>query len=297
MDEEQKKLLTIGVIAILLVLAMFLMCSKSPNKDKTTSPKTTKTSKATESKNTHGLQAEDPFVDTYQSGSSYVPSNNSYTVTNSYAASFETSRYPSRIGNKGPLVKLAKGELESIRKFRENAKKEQKDIIKAKIQKILNDPNADPALKAHCQVGSSEAYRVATVARKNKDFKKAIKSYHEMLKDKKSTPVMQYFALDGIKRCAQETQDLQLYILAIKQLGELMAKEDLSVINEEKSDSYLKWALKFEKYMMAKRDPAYMQSLIDEHMNRYKRSRSGAEKRINTEIAELESFYKEFAYQ
>ena len=72
-----------------------------------------------------------------------------------------------------------------------------------------------------------------------------------------------------------------------------MATKDLSVLNVEKSDSYLKWTEEFTDYMKARSDPTYKDSLIDKLAKRTLRNRSDAERVLNDRIVMYENLYKD----
>ena len=177
--------------------------------------------------------------------------------------------------------------------FQEKARKEQQEWIKEHIKNLIENPNTPAKIKIKAQLMENKKYVTAYKAHKNHDYKLAISSYFEVLKDKNSSPEIQYITVEYLLDCAQFTGDLDLFLKIIKLKGTLMATKDLSVLNVEKSDSYLKWTEEFTDYMKARSDPAYKDRLINDFAKRTLRKRSDAERVLNDRIVMYENLYKD----
>ena len=177
--------------------------------------------------------------------------------------------------------------------FQEKARKEQQEWIKEHIKNLIENPNTPAKIKIKAQLMENKKYVTAYKAHKNHDYKLAISSYLEVLKDKNSSPEIQYITVEYLLDCAQFTGDLDLFLKLIQIKGHLMADKDLSVLNVEKSDSYLKWTEEFTDYMKARSDPSYKDKLINEFAKRTLRTRSDAERVLNDRIVMYENLYKD----
>ena len=222
------------------------------------------------------------------------PSN--YQSTSSSSSSSSSSYYSSSTTNKKKSTsksQITDEQRKRILAFQEKARKEQQEWIKEHIKKLIEDPNTPAKIKIKAQLMENKNYVNAYKAHKNHDFKLAISSYLEVLNDKDISPEIQYITVEYLLDCAQFTGDLDLFLKMIKLKGDLMATKDLSVLNVEKSDSYLKWSEEFTDYMKARSDSMYKDRLINEFAKRTLRNRSDAERVLNDRIVMYENLYKD----
>ena len=281
MDEEQKKLLTIGVIAILLVLAMFVMCSKTPPKK--------------EAKN--NLKKLDSISGNEQSELSSRNQEHKHERNDRpiQSASYPSYTYSDNSGDNGPVFSAKT--LENNKRFREKALAKQKEYIKKKTKELLDDPKTPPAKKLKARLITSKNYVAAFTAFKSKDYKAAIKAYHAVFADENSTIEMKYIALEGLQNSARKIKDLDLFILASKEIGKLIKDADLSLLDITKTEDYYEWSLRFEAYMKARNDVGLREQLINNEMKQYMVTRAKAERAIKRQIVTYESLFKEFVNQ
>ena len=214
----------------------------------------------------------------------------------SSSSSSSSSYYSSSTTNKkksSSKSQITDAQRKRILAFQEKARKEQQEWIKEHIKNLIESPNTPARIKIKAQLMENKKYVEAYKAHKNHDYKLAISSYIEVLKDKNISPEIQYITAEYLLDCAQFTGDLDLFLKIIKLKGTLMATKDLSVLNVEKNDSYLKWTEEFTDYMKARSDPAYKDRLINEFAKRTLRRRSDAERVLDDRIAMYENLYKD----
>ncbi len=277
MDDEQRKTFIIGGVILLLCFVLLIICCGRDNKSSGNSEKEIKsldgkTFKKEPKKNNHS---------NYQSTSSSSSSSSYYS---SSTTNKKKSSSKSQINDE---------QRKRILAFQEKARKEQQEWIKEHIKNLIENPNTPAKIKIKAQLMENKNYVTAYKAHKNHDFKLAISSYLEVLNDKNISPETQYITVEYLLDCAQFTGDLDLFLKMIKIKGDLMATKDLSVLNVEKSDSYLKWTEEFTDYMKARSDPTYKDKLINEFAKRTLRNRSDAERVLNDRIVMYENLYKD----
>ena len=283
MDDEQRKTLIIGGgIILLLCFVLLIICCGRDNKSSVNSEKEIKsldgkTFNEESKKNNHSNYHRT------SSSSSYSSSSSSY-----YSSSTTTNKKKS-----SSKSQITDKQRKRILAFQEKARKEQQEWIKEHIKNLIENPNTPAKIKIKAQLMENKNYVTAYKAHKNHDFKLAISSYLEVLEDKSISPETQYITVEYLLDCAQFTGDLDLFLKLIKIKGDLMATKDLSVLNVEKSDSYLKWTEEFTDYMKARSDPTYKDKLINEFAKRTLRNRSDAERVLNDRIVMYENLYKD----
>jgi len=278
MDEEQKKLLTIGVIAILLVLAMFVMCSKSPNQKKSGSGK--KTSNAS-------------------SNNRNVTSNKTENQQDSvHSTHYSTSNSSNYYATKEVEVPVFSAKtVENNKRFRKKAIARQREYLKKRTQELIDDPKTPPAKKLKARLITSKDYVEAFSAYKNKNYETAAKAYHKLFNDKNSTPEMKYIALEGLQNSAKKLGNLDLFILASEELGKLIMTANLTLLEVTKSSDYHEWALNFAAHMKARSDSALKARLIEDEMKKFLITRAKAERTVQKQIKTYETLFKEFVNQ
>ncbi len=280
MDDEQRKKYIIGGVILLLCLILLIVCCGRNKKSSGNSEK----NKYIDSKTVKKESKKDNRSN-YQntsSSSSYSSSSSSYSSSSTTIRKKSSSK-----------SQMTEEQRKRIFAFQEKSRKEQQEWIKEHIKKLIENPNTPAKIKIKAQLMENKNYVNAYKAHKNHDFKAAISSYIEVLKDKNVSPEIQYITAEYLLDCAQFTGDLDLFLKIIKIKGNLMATKDLSVLNVEKSDSYLKWTEEFTDYMKARSDPMYKDRLISDLAKRTLRKRSDAERVLNDRILMYENLYKD----
>lgn len=196
-----------------------------------------------------------------------------------------------------PIIRqatISKKQIKANEAFKAKAILRQKALRDEMIEKDLKDPTTPPLIKLRAQLIKSESYSSAYKAFKEKNYIDAIKKYNDVLKDSKSTPAVKYIALQGLQNCAKLTNNLELYILACKETGLLLSKEDLTVINKRKTNDFLDWANEFADYMHARKDSNIKNKLISQIQNQNNWNSKEAEDYVNKQIEKYEYLFKEF---
>ena len=295
MEDEQRKTFVIGGVILLLCFVLLIVCCGRGNKSSGNSEKNNKFSDGKTFKKESKNNNHSNYQRTSSSSSSYSSSSSSASSPSSSSSS-SSSYYSSSTTNRkksSSKSQITDDQRKRILAFQEKARKEQQEWIKEHIKKLLENPNTPAKIKIKAQLMENKNYVNAYKAHKNHDYKSAISSYLEVLKDKNSSPETQYITVEYLLDCAQFTGDLDLFLKLIKIKGTLMATEDLSVLNVEKSDTYLKWTEEFTDYMKARSDPSYKDELIDKFAKRTLRNRSDAERVLNDRIVMYENLYKD----
>ena len=280
MDDEQRKKFIIGGVILLLCFVLLITCCRRGNRSSGNSEKEIRSSDGKTFKN----ESKKDNYSNYQSTSSSSSSSSS----SSYYSSSTTNKKKS-----SSKSQITDAQRKRILAFQEKARKEQQEWIKEHIKNLIENPNTPAKIKIKAQLMENKNYVNAYKAHKNHDYKSAISCYLEVLKDKNISPEIQYITVEYLLDCAQFTGDLDLFLKLIKIKGNLMATKDLSVLNVEKSDSYLKWTDEFTDYMKARSDPTYKDKLINEFAKRTLRNRSDAERVLNDRIVMYENLYKD----
>lgn len=280
MNEEQKKLAIMGGIGILLCFCLLVVCLGRKDSTKSSDKKykfnvAEKANKKASKKNNRSRT----------SSSGYHSSSGSSAAGGSHSSSSKkASDSKSRITDEQRLKILA---------FQEKARKEQQEWIKNHIKELIEKPNTPPKIKIKAQLMENKHYVSAYKAHKNRDFDLAINEYLEVLKDKNTSPEIQYITAEYLLDCAQFTGNLELFLKIIKLKGTLMATKDLSALNVKKSDDYLKWTDEFEGYMKARTDSSFKDKLVSDYAKKTFRKKSDAERVLNDRIAMYENLYKD----
>jgi hypothetical protein len=274
MDEEQKRIVVIGAIIAFLVFSTLIVCTKS-RKPSAGSKKGVESNEFAQEENFIKKQmAKKQAKSKPQQASSYS------SPSQSYSSPIEGPKY-------------SEARIAANKKILQEARKNQKKLISKDVEKVLKDPNAPPAKLLRARLITSKSYVNAYSAYKKEDYKSAIKSYHEVFKDKESTVEMKYIALEGLQKSAKKIGDLDLYLIATQELGKLIMANDIPLLSVEKSPDYYEWALKLTTYMQARKNDSIKEKLISDAMKNQLISRKVAEKMTNEIIAEYEILFKE----
>ena len=279
MDQEQKEMATVGGIAFLLCCCLFVVCFSSKEKK---SIETDKNNFQLSNTNTKSSKLVKGQRNTSFSGSSGGIARSSYTSSSSSSSNKKVVKN-----------QLSKERLERIIAFQEKAKKQQQEWVKNHIKELLKNPDTPPKIRLKAQLVSNKNYVMAFKAHKNHEYKEAIEYYLNILNDKNASPEIKYIASEYLLDCAQATSDLELFLKVARLEGNLIAKNDLSILNVKKGNSYLKWVDEFESYMKARKDASYKSKLVSELAKRTFRTQQDAERVLNDRISMYERIYKD----
>lgn len=220
--------------------------------------------------------------DDYGSGSGGFPSSSSKSSYYSTGSS-----YPPAI-----LTEAEKAKMKARRiKQKEKLIKEAEKWLLSKS----NDVSLCDNTREKNKIKSHQGFANGTVAKRKHDYKTAIKCFSDTYKDEKATVLTKYFAACNLKDVAREIGDIDLYFIAARMEAKLIATEDLTMLNIEKSTSEFDWIDKVEAALKAKNDPKYFEKLVKMKMDLYGSgiNRKEAEQEAREDIEYYSKMFKE----
>ena len=162
-----------------------------------------------------------------------------------------------------PPALLSRDDKERLeKKYKENREKINK-LKKEEIEKQLKDPNLSPVAKEQIRLRTNPSFVKGMYAFNKQDYKTAINSFNEIVKDPNTTPISKYFACSQLMEVAKRMKDLDLYFIAARMRAKLEAEEDLSMLGVEKGTFSLEWCAKVENSLRAKNDPKYFDICVE----------------------------------
>lgn len=274
MDEEQKRIVVIGAIIAFLVFSTLIVCTKS-RKPSAGSMKGVESNDFAQEENFIKKQmAKKQAKSKPQQASSYS------SPSQSYSSPIEGPKY-------------SEARIAANKKFAEEAAKRQATYINEQTQKLLKDPNSSPAQLLRARLITSKAYVTAFSSYEEENYKAAIKAYHELFKDKNSTPEMKYIALQGLQDSAKQIGDLDLFLISSQELGKLLMAHDFPIFSKKKSPDYYEWSLKLTAYLKARKDDSIKERLVADLMKENHLTRQEANRMVEVDIQEYEMLFKE----
>jgi len=266
-EEQQKKIVIISAVTVLAIFLLWALFSK---------PKAPK--------------------DVFKGGQQHVAVKTgkpTKTPVEKKTESFPSGAVssPSFSGNVSPFS-------ESEQKLMQERVKETNKLIETAAQDWLfsmaNDETLSAKTREKYKIKMNKNYVEGSNAQSLKDYPRAIKSYFQVLKSEESTDVTKYFALNNIKTIAIKMNNMELFIEVSKAYAKLIATADLSTIGVKKTDDQIEWIETFEKIYRAKKDPAALESLVQEKQkDNPEIPRDEIIQDIMVEAAEYEAIFKE----
>lgn len=283
MKKDELKVTVIISICIFIASMLMTIVFKAPKKDYAHVHKETK----------KNLEKNKKTVAFKPQNKPLLPQNK-HIEPHKSTTTISFSGYNEDSSNYNKLGEFSQSQQAKIEKYKAEAEERQNEYIQEQLEKILNDSNTPPKVRLRVLLQTSESYVKAYIADEEQDYATAIENYKLLYNDKNSTTEMKYVALEGLQKDAQATGDLELFIYANLQMGEMIANEDLSVFKLEKDTAYLKWAKNFENLMRARKDRNLKSKLIAQLAEETCRSNEEAERVLNIRIQSYENTYKEF---
>ena len=236
MNDDNKFIIIAAVVAMCFLMTLLLSCtrgcsSKKDNKVVVTQPKAVTT-----------VKVEEEEKEYRRASSSYSAPGRSFNA------------YP-------PALLSEKDKAELAKRYKENREKLRKKKLE-NIEKQLNDPNLSPVAKEQIRLRTNPSFVKGMYALDKKDYKVAITSFNEIVKDEKTTPISKYFACSQLMETARRMKDIDLYFIAARIRAKLMADEDLSMLGISKGNDTLEWCNKVEYSLRAKNDPKYYEMCL-----------------------------------
>ncbi len=183
----------------------------------------------------------------------------------------------SSVGDGRPPDLLTEEEKEKKRKKREEERKKIANLKKEMMKKMLEDPNISPDDYEKLKLRSNPSFLKGMAAMENGDYDTSIVSFNEILKDKDATPVSKYFACTELMVVARRKHDFDLYFIAARMRANLIANEDLSVLDFEKDNKAVERINKIESLLKAKNDPKYFDLVVETRLARVSNLPDGEE--------------------
>lgn len=199
---------------------------------------------------------------------------------------------------------MTEKKLALLKKRYEEEERRLKEASFRLAENKLKDPTLDPQALEQYKIKANKDFTRGMLARKKKDYKLAIRSFNDVLKDKATSPITRYFALQNLMDIAKENHDMELYFIAARMNANLQATEDLSLIGIEKNEDALEWVTRVELTLKAINDQKSFEECVK--LKLYKEnetsggnvvidesSRKEAEEAVRRDIAYYSETYKE----
>ena len=295
---DNKQITIIAVCGMLVLLTLVFACSKGCGKESSSTNKTDSSNTFVEfsgNKNQRSGISKygDKDSDEYSSGDSRSSYSGGHSGGSSGSSSSGSSSDSSdEVEDITILTEADKARMSKV--YEEERKNIEKEAAKWLEEKI-KEADSPKALEQY-KLKANKNFVAGKNARRQKDYKQAIKYFNEVCKDPNSTAVTKYFAISNLMGIAQEMKDLELYFIAVRMNAKLCEKEDLSVLGIEKTHDLFAWANKAEKSLKAQNDRnAYDECVrIKIENSLTKLSQKEAEKLVNKDIALYSNIFKEF---
>ena len=193
-----------------------------------------------------------------------------------------------------PPPMLTTKDKEIMKEIRERNRKKREEYAEKWFEEKLKDQSISEKTREQYLIKSNKSYVSGKVAMKHKDYKAAIKEFTGILKDDKASAVTKYFALQNLVVCAHAMKDLELFFAFAKMRGKLVATEDLSVLNIEKSDYYLKWCDKVEYALKVKDKKCSFDEAVQFKVQQEKIDEESAKVQVEDDIEYFSKMFKDF---
>lgn len=270
--DNKNTIIAISAALILLMLVFACSTKKEPSKPKINFPSTQTTTTNQSSNKEDG----------------YRPSRGSSASSHS-GGSYYTDE------SKAPPAILTEAEKKVMK---ERRKKQRIKLAKAAeewLKHKSNDVSLCDNTREKNKIKSHQGFTNGSYAKRNHDYKTAIKCFSDTYKDENATAYTKYFAACNLKDIARETGDFDLYFIAARMEAKLIATEDLSILNIEKSTLEFDWIDKVETSLKAKKDPKAFEALVKMKMDQYGEGcdRQEAEEEAKQDIEYYSEMFKE----
>ena len=171
------------------------------------------------------------------------------------------------------------------------------ELKKEHLEKILNDPNLSIEAQEQLKIRNHPSFFKGMKAFKNQNYKEAMVGFSEVLKDKEATPLAKYYASWNLMQIARETNNFELFFLAARTRASLIAKEDLSIIDIEKSNTEMEKLDLVENTLKAIKDPKYFDICVKNKLKGIdtitKEEEERAQRKVKEDIEYYSRVYKE----
>lgn len=286
---DNKNTIIIAVCAACLLLTIIISCSRGcgkPSKKTTTGFSQSETSsgktttKKTKEQEDYGFPTGSySGGGSHGSGGGYVPDYSSMESDNG-----------------APPALLSADDKAEMLKFNEEEAKRLQEEAEEWLSNKLKDKSLSAKTIEQYKLKQNQNFNNGMVARYEKNYERAIKEFNEILKDDTATSITKYFALYNLMSIAQELGDLDLFFIAARMRGKLVAEEDLSVIGLEKTNSEIIWAQEAELALKAKDSNDAFEKLVALKIEKFKGNldRATAEASAKKSIKKYTKLFKDF---
>jgi hypothetical protein len=261
--DENKNVLIVGLVVVALASAMFFVfrLAKKPS----TKPQTPPQSSAFAPKN----DKTPPKRTGKAYGSGPLPSANS---------------------------QISAAVVQEMTKTRDMLLKSQDEMEKVGAEwlvKYLDDPNVATITREMYRARNNPNVQNGYAMLYKGDLANAKDEFLKAYNDPNSTPILKYTCLNFLMAIALQEKNPEEYFQFGIAKGEILAKEDLSCLDQEKSDYYLTVLKEKHTYFKARNSPAMQKAIADYLLSQLpgtptKRDQEWAEKEVKSQIKSVE---------
>ncbi len=284
---DNKNSIIIAVCAACLLLTIIISCSRGCGKTSKTTTGFSQSETSSGKTTTKTKNQEDYGFPTgsysgggnYNNGGGYVPDYSSMESDNG-----------------APPALLSADDKAEMLKFNEEEAKRLQEEAEEWLSNKLKDKSLSAKTIEQYKLKQNQNFNNGMVARYEKNYERAIKEFNEILKDDTASSITKYFALYNLMSIAQELGDLDLFFIAARMRGKLVAEEDLSVIGLEKTNSEIIWAQEAELSLKAKDNNDAFEKLVALKIENFKGKldRATAEASAKRSIKKYTKLFKDF---
>ncbi len=275
---ESKNTTIIVVCAGCLLITLLFACSKGCDKTE---------------ENKVVVVPEQKFKRIDEKKEKETKTSSKFSGSSSYGRSYDSGE------SAGQPALYTEEELQRRSKRIKERKEKIAQLKKEHIEDILNDPNLSLEAREQLKIRNHPSFFKGMKAFKNQNYKEAMIGFSEVLKDKEATPLAKYYASWNLMEIARETSNFELFFLAARTRASLIAKEDLSIIDIEKTNDVMEELDVVENSLKAIKDPKYFDICVKNKLKGYdkinirKEDEELARKRVKEDIEYYSSVYKE----
>lgn len=271
MDNQKQKILFFVVIFLSVFLFFFLIWYNSPARQAQLSKRPQKAQQTTRPPKKQPT-AKKNITDSSQFGASdqqfdqtllaAIPQQN-LPISVPSSAHFQPGMITIEKGGRGSF---SEQELKEMQARRERLYEKSNIIGREKLLSIVNDESLSEMVRLRYKLRLIEPYVQGIEFFDEGNYSEAIKMLFKSLNDPMATPVTRYFALDYMRTAATELKDFGLYLELTKLQSKIVAEDDLSLLDIEKTNSGLDWCAEQEELYKASQSTSEFDKVIAQRM-------------------------------
>ncbi|NLM16690.1 MAG: hypothetical protein GX221_03105 [Candidatus Riflebacteria bacterium] len=306
MGNDTKRLVVIGLILVVLFFlsAAIFTCSLKTNpsssksagsSDSSASRKRGRGGKSDGGSSGNVGMSDDAFSEAIGALSDKKTGGKSEERKRTSSQGSYSSYYSTSSSSYVPDAVLSEAEIKAMEKHDEKMEKELEARQRAWLKELLEDPNVDPREKEKFRLRGNRAYVSAVYMMRNGDYKDALQSLNEAMKDPLATPVSKYFILSSMMEAAIQLRNKEIFAAVFLKQAQLIDNEDLGFIGIAKDGGALENAIYQMETLDAEGDPVKFNKLVLKKIAQFDGmlSEQQAEEYVRADIEFNKEKYKE----